>query len=38
MVYLNIGDYVEIFAENYQAGVTLDSFSGKTFFEVRQIK
>lgn len=38
MVYLNIGDYVEIYAENYQSGVTLDSFSGKTYFEIRQIK
>lgn len=35
---LNANDYVEIFVENYQSGVNLDSFSGKTFFEVRQLK
>ncbi|WP_309640551.1 hypothetical protein [Flavobacterium sp.] len=38
LVFLNIGDYLEIFAENYQAGVTVDSYSGKTYFEVKQIR
>ncbi len=38
VVNLAIGGYVEIFAENYQTPVDIDSFSGKTFFEVRQIK
>ena len=37
-VYLAIGDYVEIFAENFQSSVSIDSFSGKTFFEVKQIR
>ncbi len=38
IVYLNAGQYIEIFAENYQSGVTIDSFPGKTFFEVKQIR
>ncbi len=38
VIYLTAGDYVEIYAENYQFGVTLDSFPAKTFFEVRQIR
>lgn len=38
VVYLNIGDYVEIFAENYQSGVAVDSYSGKTYFEVKQLR
>lgn len=38
IVFLNAGEYVEIFAENYQVGVNLDSYSGKTYFEVNQIK
>lgn len=38
IVPLNIGDYVEIFAENYQGGVNIDSYSGKTYFEVKQIR
>ncbi|MBK8599773.1 MAG: hypothetical protein IPN80_03790 [Flavobacterium sp.] len=37
-VYLAIGDYVEIFAENYQPSVAVDSYFGKTFFEVKQIR
>ncbi|MBL0012789.1 MAG: hypothetical protein IPP30_03270 [Flavobacterium sp.] len=37
-VYLAIGEYVEIFAENYQSSVVIDSYSGKTFFEVTQIR
>jgi hypothetical protein len=35
---LTAGDYVEVYAENYQSGVTIDSFSGKTFFEVKQLR
>jgi hypothetical protein len=35
---LTAGDYVEIYAENYQSGVTLDSYSAKTYFEVKQIR
>ena len=38
IVSLAIGDYIEIFAENYQSGVNIDSFIGKTFFEIRQIR
>jgi len=38
LVYLTAGEYVEIFAENYQSGVSLDAFVGKTYFEVRQIR
>lgn len=38
VVNIAIGGYVEIFAENYQTPVDIDSFSGKTFFEIRQIK
>jgi hypothetical protein len=38
IVNLALGGYVEIFVENYQSLVTLDSFSGKTFFEVKQLK
>lgn len=35
---LTAGDYVEVYAENYQSGVTIDAFSGKTFFEVKQLR
>lgn len=35
---LTSGGYVEIFVENYQNSVAIDSFSGKTFFEITQIK
>ncbi|HMI08627.1 MAG TPA: hypothetical protein VK528_13845, partial [Flavobacterium sp.] len=38
IVSLNAGDFVEIYAQNYETGVTIDSFFGKTFFEVQQIK
>jgi trimeric autotransporter adhesin len=38
IVNLAVGGYVEIFAENYQTPVDIDAFSGKTFFEVRQIR
>jgi hypothetical protein len=38
VVQLGVGDYIEIFAENYQPSVNIDSYSGKTFFEVQQIR
>ena len=38
IVYLNAADYVEIFVHNISSGATLDAYSGKTYFEVRQIK
>lgn len=38
IVSLNAGDYIEIYAENFQSGVNLDSFSGKTYFEIKQIR
>jgi len=38
IVSLAVGDYIEIYAENYQSGVNIDSYAGKTFFEVKQIK
>ncbi len=31
-------DYVEVYVQNYQNGVLIDSFPTKTFFEVKQIK
>ena len=37
-VNLAVNDYVEIFVENYQASVNIDSFTGKTYFEVHQIR
>ena len=38
IVYLNAGEDIEIYAENYQSGVNIDFYSGKTFFEVKQIR
>lgn len=38
IVNLASGGFVEIFVQNFQPGVELDSFSGKTFFEVQQIR
>lgn len=37
-VNLATNDYVEIYVENYQTTVNIDSYSGKTFFEVHQIR
>lgn len=39
-VNLAIGGYVEIYAENYETTIpmNIDSFSGKTFFEIQQIR
>lgn len=38
IVYLVAGDDVEIYAENFQSGVNIDFYSGKTYFEVKQIR
>lgn len=38
IVSLSAGDYIEIYAENYQSSVYVDNYSGKTFFEVKQLK
>lgn len=38
MVNLNAGGFVEIYIQNYQIGVQVDSFAGKSFFEVSQIR
>ena len=38
IVSLTAGDYIEVYVENYQSGVNIDSYSGKTYFEVRQIR
>ena len=38
VVNLAVGGYVEIFVENYQALAQIDSFAGKTYFEVRQVR
>jgi trimeric autotransporter adhesin len=35
---LTAGDYVEVYVENYQSSVIIDGFSGKTFFEVKQLR
>ena len=38
IVQLNATDYVEIYVQNYQVGVEIDSFPSKTFFEVQQVR
>lgn len=38
MVKLAAGDYVEIYAQIIDTGITIDSYSGKTFFDVQQIR
>lgn len=38
LIFLNANDYVEIYAHNVNSGTTIDSFSGKTYFEVKQIR
>lgn len=38
IVYLVAGDDIEIYAENFQPGVNIDFYSGKTYFEVKQIR
>jgi hypothetical protein len=38
MANLAIGDTVEIYVKNFLVGVEINNYSGKTFFEVQQIK
>ncbi|RZJ33301.1 MAG: hypothetical protein EOO51_14315 [Flavobacterium sp.] len=38
LVQLAVGGYVEIYAENFVSGVTIDSYSAKTTFEIEQIR
>lgn len=38
LIYLNASDYVEIYAHNVNSGTTIDAYSGKTYFEVKQIR
>jgi len=38
VIYLNASDYIEIYAHNVNSGTTIDAFSGKTYFEVKQIR
>jgi len=38
LLQLSVGDYVEIYAENFVNGVNLDSYSGKTYFEIQQVR
>lgn len=38
IVSLTAGQYVEIFVENTLSGALIDGYSGKTFFEVKQIR
>jgi hypothetical protein len=37
-VYLNANDYVEIYAKSFNTAAIIESFPGKTYFEVHQIK
>lgn len=37
-VYLNVNDYVEIYAKSFDTGAKIDSFPGKSYFEVHQIR
>jgi hypothetical protein len=38
VVNLAVGGYVEVYVQNYQGGVDVDSFPSKTYFEVQQIR
>ncbi|MFT3794882.1 beta strand repeat-containing protein [Flavobacterium sp.] len=38
LVQLAVGDYIEVFAENFVSGVDVDGYSGKTIFEIEQIR
>jgi len=38
IVNLAVGGYVEVYVQNYQSSVNVDSFPTKTFFEVQQIR
>ncbi|MBF6609224.1 MAG: hypothetical protein ITG00_10890 [Flavobacterium sp.] len=38
LIQLALNDEIEIFAENFVNGVTLDNFSGKTVLEIQQVR
>ena len=38
LVQLAVGDFVEVFAENFVSGVDLDGYSGKTVLEIQQVR
>jgi len=38
VVFLNATDYIEIYAHNVNSGTTIDAFTGKTYFEIKQIR
>ena len=38
LIFLNATDFVEIYAHNINSGTTIDAYSGKTYFEVKQIR
>lgn len=38
LIYLDVTDYVEIYFFNGNAPTTIDAYSGKTYFEVKQVK
>ncbi len=38
LVQLAAGDYIEVYAENFVSGVSVDSYSGKTVLEIQQVR
>lgn len=38
LVQLAVGGYIEAYAENFVSGVNIDNYSGKTVFEIQQIR
>lgn len=38
LVQLSVGQYVEVFVENHVSSVSLDGYSGKTMFEIQQVR
>ncbi|RZJ68694.1 MAG: hypothetical protein EOO50_00505 [Flavobacterium sp.] len=38
LIQLAVGDYIEVYFENYINGAEIDFFSGKTVFEVQQLR
>lgn len=38
LVQMAIGDYVEVFVENYATGIDIDSYIGKTVLEIQQVR
>lgn len=38
LVQLGTDDYVEVFVENFVTGVQIDGYSGKTVFEIQQVR